>query len=95
MSDLDLDERLEIAPGEFKRLGDCTAPEMESALRLIARNRIDAAWIKEQAAGGEPDGRVIARRFFVEATDAERALMAYWQMAKLIEEERRRMDEGA
>lgn len=89
------DEPLEIAPGEFKRLGDCTGPEVESALRLIARNRIDLAWIKEQAAGGEPDGRVIARRFFVEATDAERALMAYWQMVKLIEEDRRLMDEGA
>ena len=40
MSDLNLDEQLEIAPGEFKRLGDRTGSEMESALRLIARKRI-------------------------------------------------------
>lgn len=87
MTELNLDEPLEIAQGEFKRLGDCTGPEIEAAIRLIARGRIDRAWTQERAAGGSPDGRVIARRFFADSTEFERNLMAYWQLVRLIEEE--------
>ena len=69
----------------FKRLGDCTGSEIESAIRLIAQKRIERAWIAERAAG--PDrSMMIARRFFANTTDAERDLIAYWQMVKLVEE---------
>jgi hypothetical protein len=46
---------------------------------LIAQSRIERAWIAEQAAG--PD-----RRFFATATDAERDLIAYWHIVKLVED---------
>ena len=36
----------------------------------------------------------IARRFFANATDAERDLIAYWQMVKLVEEARLRYASG-
>jgi hypothetical protein len=84
------DESLEIGPGVFKRLGDCTGSEIESAIRLIARARIDRAWIDEQASGPDRGGLTIGRRFFANATEAERDLIAYWQMVKLVEEERQR-----
>ena len=29
-----MDEQVEIAPGEFKRLGDCTRPELGAAIEL-------------------------------------------------------------
>jgi hypothetical protein len=87
---VNLDESIEIAPGVFKRLGDCTGSEIESAIRLIARARIDRAWIDEQASGPDRGDLTIGRRFFANVTEAERDLIAYWQMVKLVEEERRR-----
>jgi hypothetical protein len=82
------DESIEIGLGVFKRLGDCTGSEIESAIRLVARKRIDQAWIDEQAAGRDRGNLTIARRFFANTTDVERDLIAYWQMVKLVEEER-------
>jgi hypothetical protein len=87
IGDVDPDETLEIGPGVFKRLGDCTGSEIESAIRLIARARIDRAWINEQAAAPDQGGLTIGRRFFANVTEAERDLIAYWQMVKLVEEE--------
>jgi hypothetical protein len=86
MGEVDPEERLEIAPGVFKRLGDCTGSEIESAIRLIAQQRIDRAWIAEQAAGPDRGELTIALRFFAHTTDAERDLIAYWQMVKLVED---------
>ncbi len=80
------DESLEIGRGVFKRLGDCTGAEIESAMGLIAQKRIAEAWIAEQAAGPDRGEMMIARRFFAHTTEAERDLMAYWQMVKLVEE---------
>jgi hypothetical protein len=88
IGDVNPDESLEIGPGEFKRLGDCTGSEIESAIRLIARARIDRAWINEQASAPSKAGLAIGRRFFANVTEAERDLIAYWQMVKLVEEER-------
>lgn len=81
------DESVEIGPGVFKRLGDCTGLEIESAIRLIARKRIDRAWIDEQAAGPDRGELMIGRRFFANASEAERDLIAFWQMVKPVEEE--------
>ena len=89
--DVNPDESLEIGAGTLKRLGDCTGSEIESAIRLIAQRRIDRAWISEQAAGPDQGELTIARRFFARTTDAERDLIAYWQMVKLVEEERLRL----
>ena len=86
MGEVDPEEQLEIGPGVFKRLGDCTGSEIESAIRLIAQRRIDRAWIAEQAAGPDRGELATARRFFANATDAERDLIAYWQMVKLVED---------
>jgi hypothetical protein len=86
MGEVNPEESLEIGPGVFKRLGDCTGSEIESAIGLIARQRIAHAWIAEQAAGGDQGELTIARRFFANATDRERDLIAYWQMVKLVEE---------
>jgi hypothetical protein len=37
--------------------------------------------------GGPDRGELtVARRFFANATDAERDLIAYWQMVKLVED---------
>ena len=95
MADVNPDESLEIGPARFKRLGDCTGSEIEGAIRLIARARIDRAWIGEQASGAEHDKLTIGRRFFAVVTDAERDLIAYWQMVKLVEAERfRQTEEG-
>ncbi len=82
MGEVNPEESLEIGRGVFKRLGDCTGSEIESAIRLIAQKRIDDAWIDEQAAGPDQGELTIARRFFANATDAERDLIAYWQMVK-------------
>jgi hypothetical protein len=90
IGDVNPDEALEIRPGVFKRLGDCTGSEIESAIRLIARARIDRAWINEQASAHDQGGLTIGRRFFANVTGAERDLIAYWQMVKLVEEERLR-----
>jgi hypothetical protein len=90
MGGVNPDEPLEIAPGVFKRLGDCQGSEVESAIRLIARARIDRAWIDEQASGTDQGGLTIGRRFFANVSDAERDLIAYWQMVKLVEEEKLR-----
>src|SRR5438067_5925209 len=86
MGEVNPEESLEIGRGVFKRLGDCTGSEIESAIRLIAQRRIDDAWIAEQAAGPDRGELTTARRFFANATDAERDLIAYWQMVKLVEE---------
>jgi hypothetical protein len=94
MGDVNPDQALEIAPGVFKRLGDCTGSEIESAIRLIARKRIDRAWIDEQAAGPDQDRLTIGRRFFANTTETERDLIAYWQMVRLVEEERLRLTKG-
>lgn len=88
------DESLEIGPGVFKRLGDCIGSEIEAAIRLIARRRIDRAWIDEQAAGADRGELTIARRFFANTTAMERDLIAYWQMVKLLEDERHRLSDG-
>lgn len=85
MGDVNPEEQLEIGSGVFKRLGDCTGAEIESAIRVIVQKRIDSAWIAEQAAGPEKQQLMIARRFFANTTDAERDLIAYWQMVKLVE----------
>jgi hypothetical protein len=94
MGDVNPDESLEIGAGVFKRLGDCTGSEIESAIRLIARRRIDRAWIDEQVGGPDRGELTIGRRFFANTTEAERDLIAYWQMVKLVEEERLRMTKG-
>ena len=86
MGQVDPEESLEIGRGVFKRLGDCTASDIESAIRLIAQGHIDRAWIAEQAGGADRGELTIARRFFADATEAERDLIAYWQMVKLVEE---------
>src|ERR1700704_3289474 len=86
MGEVNPDESLEIARGVFKRLGDCTGSEIQSAIGLIAQKRIDRAWIAEQAATPDRDELTIARRFFANTTDRERDLIAYWQMVKLVEE---------
>jgi hypothetical protein len=86
MGEVNPEEQLEIRRGVFKRLGDCTGSEIESAIRLIAQRRIERGWIDEQAAGPDQAQLMIARRFFASATDAERDLVAYWQMVKLVEE---------
>jgi hypothetical protein len=95
MGDVNPEESLEIASGVFKRLGDCTGSEIESAIRLIARRRIDRAWIDEQAAGPDQGELAIGRRFFANTTERERDLIAYWQMVKLVEEERLRLKKEA
>ena len=94
MGEVDPDELLEIARGEHKRLGDCTGAEIESAIRLIAQDRIDRAWLAEQAAGPDRGEHMVARRFFASTSDAERDLIAYWQMVKLVEEAHLRYTEG-
>jgi hypothetical protein len=94
MSDVNPGESLEIEPGVFRRLGDCTGSEIEAAIRLLARKRIDRAWIDEQAAGRDQGDLTIARRFFANTTEAERDLIAYWQMVKLVEENRLHLTEG-
>jgi hypothetical protein len=81
------DETIETSPGVFKRLGDCTGSEIETAIRLIARQRIDRAWVAEHADGPDKGAPTIARRFFANVTDGERDLIAYWQMVRLVEEE--------
>jgi hypothetical protein len=88
------EESLEISRGVFKRLGDCTGSEIQSAIRLIAQKRIDRAWIDEQAAGPDRGDLTIARRFFATTTDAERDLIAYWHMVTLVEEAHRRYTSG-
>ena len=95
MGEVDPEESLEIGRDVFKRLGDCTGSEIESAIGLIAQKRIDRAWIAEQAAGPDRGELTIARRFFANTTEAERDLIAYWQMVKLVEEARLRYTEGA
>jgi hypothetical protein len=86
MGEVNPEEQLEIGPGVFKRLGDCTGSEIETAIRLIAQRGIDRAWMAEQAAGPDRGELTIARRFFANTTDAERDLIAYWQMVKLVED---------
>ena len=86
MGEVNPEEQLEIGRGVFKRLGDCTGSEIESAIGLIAQRRIERAWIAEQAVGPDRGELTIARRFFASTTDAERDLIAYWQMVKLVEE---------
>ena len=93
MGEVNPEESLEIAVGECKVLGDCTGSEIESAIGLIAQRRIDRAWIAEQAEGRDRGELTIARRFFANATDGERDLIAYWQMVKLVEEAHRRYEQ--
>jgi hypothetical protein len=94
MGEVNPEEQLEIGRGVFKRLADCTGSEIESAIGLIAQRRIERAWIAEQAAGPDRSELMIARRFFANATDAERDLIAYWQMVKLVEETNLRYRSG-
>src|SRR5437763_17175455 len=86
MGEVNPEESLEIGHGVFKRLGDCTGSEIESAIGLIAQRRIDRAWIAEQSAGSDRGELTVARRFFANATDTERDLIAYWRMVKLVED---------
>ena len=88
--DVNPDEPIEIGPGVFKRVGDCASGELESAIRLIAQTRIDRAWIDEQADGPDQGELTVGRRFFANTTQAERDLIAYWQMVKLAGDERAR-----
>jgi hypothetical protein len=90
MGEVNPEESLEIGRDVFKRLGDCTGSELQSAIGLIAQKRIDRAWIAEQAAGSDHGELTVARRFFANTTEAERDLIAYWQMVKLVEEARLR-----
>ena len=94
MGEVNPEEQLEIDRGVFKRLGDCTGSEIKSAIRLIAQKRIERAWIAERAAGPDRGELTIARRFFAKATDAERDLIAYWQMVELVEEAHVRYTSG-
>lgn len=94
MGEVDPNVSLEIGPGAFKRLGDCVSSEIESAIRLIARRRIDTAWIAEQASGPDQDELTIGRRFFANTTESERDLIAYWQMVKLVEQAQLRYTKG-
>jgi hypothetical protein len=94
MGEVNPEESLEIARGVFKRLGDCTGAEIGAAIGLIAQKRIDRAWIAEQETGSNRGELTIARRFFASATDAERDLIAYWQMVKLVEEAHARYSRG-
>jgi hypothetical protein len=94
MGEVNPEEQLEISRGVFKRLGDCTGSEIESAVGLIAQERIDRAWIAEQAARQDRDELTIGRRFFANTTEAERDLIAYWQMVKLVEEAHLRYRSG-
>ena len=94
MGEVNPEESLEIGRGVFKRLGDCTGSEIESAIGLIAQRRVERAWIAEQAAGADRGELTIARRFFADATDAERDLIAFWQMVKLVEEAQLRYERG-
>ena len=94
MGEVNPEESLEIGRGTFKRLGDCTGSEIESAIRLIAQKRIDRAWIAQQAAEPDRGELTIARRFFADATESERDLIAYWQMVKLVEEAHLRYTRG-
>ena len=93
MGEVNPDESLEIRRGVFKRLGDCSGSEIESAIGLIAQKRIARAWVAEQAAGSDRGELMIARRFFAHTTEAERDLIAYWQMVKLVEEALQRYKE--
>ena len=93
MGEVNPDELLEIRRGVFKRLGDCSGSEIESAIGLIAQKRIARAWVAEQAAGPDRGELMIARRFFAHTTEAERDLIAYWQMVKLVEEALQRYKE--
>jgi hypothetical protein len=95
MGEVNPDEQLEIDPGVFKRLGDCTGSEIEAAIGLIVKRRIERAWIAEQAAGPDRGELMIARRFFANATDAERDLIAYFHMVKLVEEAHVRYASGS
>ena len=56
--------------------------------------RSERAWIAEQAAEPDRDELVLARRFFANAIDAERDLIAYWQMVKLVEDAHLRYASG-
>jgi hypothetical protein len=94
MGEVNPEEQLEIGRGVFKRLGDCTGAEIESAVTLIAQKRIDRAWIAEQAARPDRGELTIGRRFFANTTEAERDLIAYWQMVKLVEEAHLRYSSG-
>jgi hypothetical protein len=94
MGEVNTEQSLEIRRGVFKRLGDCTGSEIESAIVLIAQRRIDRAWIAEQAEASDRGELTIARRFFANTTDAERDLIAYWQMLKLVEEAHPRDERG-
>jgi len=95
MGEVNPEESLEIGRGVFKRLGDCTGSEIESAIGLIAQKRLDRAWIAEQAAGSDRGELTVARRFFARTTEPERDLIAYWQMVKLVEEARLRYTKEA
>lgn len=94
MGGVNPEESLEISPGVFKRLAECTGAELESAIGLIAQERIDHAWIAEQTSGPDRGELTIARRFFANTTESERDLIAYWQMVKLVEEAVVRYGEG-
>jgi hypothetical protein len=94
MGEVNPEEVLEIGRGVFKRLGDCTGLELESAIRLIAERRIELAWLAEQAEGPDRSELTIGRRFFANTTDTERDLIAYWQMVKLVEEAHRSYRSG-
>lgn len=95
MGEVNPDEELEVSRGVFKRLGDCSGSEIEAAIGVIAQKRIDAAWIAEQEDGPDRGELQIARRFFADVTDAERNLIAYWQMVKLVESAHLRYTDGS
>ena len=78
----------------LKWLGEWTASEIEVAIPPIARARIDRAWLQSRRMGPDQGDLTIARRCFAHTTASQRDLIAYWQIVKLIEEDRLRPRAG-
>ena len=69
----------------LNRLSDLNICSKDDFVAALANVFEYTPWIAEQAEGSDRDELTIARRFFANATDAERDLIAYWQMVKLVE----------
>ena len=73
--------------------------EVVADIRRFPGSRKFPHFNRESLAAALPEGSdrhelTIARRFFANATDAERDLIAYWQMVKLVEEAHLRYKRG-
>jgi hypothetical protein len=71
--------RVEIAPEEFKRFGDCNRDELEAAAALIK----DRARRRDLSTVGELDEVEVARR----TTDQERWLVSIAELIKTVAEQ--------